>query len=1037
MKRIALVLSAVLCFSVASGQKKQEVIQKSQRIEVSLNSGWTFNYYAAEDADKGYESTGANDNKWMAVSIPHTWSTYETTGELHPFIRNIAEYDNPYWWVGWGWYRKHFSLNKDYSDRKVFIEFEGVQKYCKVWLNGKYLGDHKGGYGSFDFDITQYIKQGGDNVIAVAVNNRQHDNYRIPPMASGKYNVYGGIYRDVKIVLKNKLYIPMQGSAAHEGGTFVTTPGLKEKEGVVRVQTWVKNDNAVKKNCTLQTTIFDASNKIIEVIKTVSDINPGQLYKFDQLSKPLKNPRLWSNENPYLYRIFSEVIDGKIQVDTYNTSFGFRWIRWNAKENSLIVNGKKVVIHGGEIPSDYPWLGDAVPKSVITSDFKNLTDNLNFNFLRTAYHPNDKYLYELSDKSGVLIEVVAPSISDQDFAPEVQDQQMKEMIRRDRNHPSIIFWNMGNETNRPVDSKYALAEDTTRFITARYISGKSAGTYAKLTEKNMINEQPLPPAIRGWYNKDVMDIEPSGILECGTEDQQLKLLISGGKVGSGNIYTSSFADFGSAAKYLNSPLLNISPTGFTDAYRVPKYSYYFWQANYSKNPLVFIQPHFWRSNYAGQKRDITVSTNCEKVELKVNGVSKGILTPEESNFHTVVFKDVLIEKGTLSAIGTFKGTPVTTQVVMAGEPAKIVLKSAENKMSADRGSVIILTADIVDLKGNHVYGATNSVKWTITGPATLVGPGNYETGINKHEEADGTSYIDMPVSNLIRSTGIPGKIRVTVSASGLASGSVDIEAEAIKTDNSVIIETALEIEGRKPAERLVLTSSRLDDIPREIKLSSEELKFTSPDKQGYKKIISEYILKNNQSVDSVTVEFRSLISIFSTHLFNNNGTLKAEDYNFSIDNFNNCRLIASYIAATKLPPLFKDGLRKFYSNTIIILGNEKNAGDEMNWLNWIPSGGTVVIFNDGGKVPAVKGALMTPKNELSDLIALVHPTFAGFSDEARERAILFISKANPYIKIISRTEPNPSNDKEQVKKFSYQAEKGQPVLIPLLKFIQE
>jgi beta-galactosidase/beta-glucuronidase len=532
MKRVVLFLSAILCLTITFGQKKPVVIQKSQRIEISANSGWTFNYFAAEDADKGYESTGTNDTKWMAVSVPHTWSTYETTGELHPFIRNISEADNPYWWVGWGWYRKHFSLNKEYSDRKVFIEFEGVQKYCKVWLNGKYLGDHKGGYGSFDFDITQYIKQGGDNVIAVAVNNRQNDSFRIPPMSAGKFNVYGGIYRDVKIVLKNKLHIPMQGSASHEGGTFVTTPGLKEKEGVVRVQTWVKNDNSIKKSCTLQTTIFDASNKIIEVIKSVSDINPGQLYKFDQLSKPVKNPRLWSNENPYLYRIFSEVIDGNTQVDTYNTSFGFRWIRWNAKENSLIVNGKKVDIRGVELNSDYPWLGGAVPKWMIASDFRSITENLNYNFLRTSYHPNDKYLYELADKSGVLIEVESPSISDQDFAPEVQEQQMKEMIRRDRNHPSIIFWNMGNETNRATDSKYAVAEDTTRFITARYTSGESAGKYVKLSEKNMINELPLAPAIRGWYTSDINDIKTAGILESVTEDQQQKMLISDGKLGT-------------------------------------------------------------------------------------------------------------------------------------------------------------------------------------------------------------------------------------------------------------------------------------------------------------------------------------------------------------------------------------------------------------------------------------------------------------------------------------------------------------------------
>ena len=154
MKIATLLLPAFLLFSVSFGQNKPADNQKSRRIEKIINSQWTFNYFPNSGESKGYEAPAFDDSKWIAISIPHTWSTYETTGELHPFIRNASEADNPYWWLGWGWYRKHFLLNKEYSDRKVFIEFEGVQKYCKVWLNGKYLGDHKGGYGSFDFDIT-------------------------------------------------------------------------------------------------------------------------------------------------------------------------------------------------------------------------------------------------------------------------------------------------------------------------------------------------------------------------------------------------------------------------------------------------------------------------------------------------------------------------------------------------------------------------------------------------------------------------------------------------------------------------------------------------------------------------------------------------------------------------------------------------------------------------------------------------------------------------------------------------------------------
>ncbi len=1037
MKIITLLLSAFFCISVSNAQRKLPETQKGKRIEKIINSQWTFNYFPAEGADKGYESPGFDDSKWPAISLPHTWSTFETTGELHPFIRNAAESDNPFWWIGWGWYRKHFSITGDYADRKVFIEFEGVQKYCKVWINGKYLGDHKGGYGSFDFDLTAFLKPGEDNVLAIAVNNRQKDKFQIPPMAAGNFNVYGGIYRDVTIVLKDKLYIPMQGSASHEGGTFVTTPRVSEKEGVVRVQTWVKNDYDQKKNCTLQTTILDANNKIVQVIKSDAVINPGQLYKFDQTGKSIKSPQLWSSEDPYLYTVYSEVIEGKVIADTYSSPLGFRWFWWDYKENFLYVNGKKMVIHGGNRHQEFPWLGDAIPKWITVMDYLDMSGNMNYNFMRTAHYPNDKLVYQLADKYGIIIDEESPSIKNQVFSVEVQEQQMKEMIRRDRNHPSIMLWSMGNETNHAVDSKFALAEDTTRIITATGVSDGSAGAYVKHTDENLAIENLLRCTIRGWYNKDVKDLEPADGQQSGTEEHHQNMLRASGKFGTGNLCTWLYEDHGADREYLNAPLLHVNPKGYVDIYRIPKYAYFFWQATYAEKPMVFIQPHHWRSQYLGQKKDIVVNSNCDKVELKVNGISIGIQTPDESNFHSVIFKDVTIEKGVLSADANQNGKSVTTQVVMAGDPSKIVLTGSHQKITADRGNLVVITADIVDSQGVHVYGATNAVKWTITGPGTLVGPSNYESEINKHPAMDGIWYMDMPVSNVIRSTGKPGKIKVIVSASGLASGSFEIVSEEMKPDNSVVIEPILADDGRKPVARIILNVSRLDEVPREIKLTSDEFNFPPSDKNGFAGVIRDYILKNNTSLDTSTIEFRALTNLFALQLLNNNGRLVADDYNFSIDHYNNCRLISGYINSTKLPPLFKEGLRKYYVNSIINHGIEKNAGNEMNWLNWIPSGGTVVIVQNENANTSLKGAIFTKNSGLAEIIAVVYPQFVNFSVEAKERALIFISKMNPYIHINSISEQNSEGDKNIITNVSYTAEKDQPILIPLLKFISE
>ena len=285
----------------------------SRRITKVINSGWTFNYFPEKADIRNIETPEFDDSEWHCISIPHTWSTYETTGEIHPYIRNAAESDDPYWWSGWGWYRKHFSIVEKYSGRRVFVEFEGVMKYCKVWINGHYLCDHKGGYGSFDYDLTQYIIKGGDNVIVVAVNNLRKDSFSIPPMAAGNFNVYGGIYRDVTLVLKDQLYIPMQGSASHEGGTFITTPRVSEKESVVRVQTWVKNDNQITKTCVLRTTITDASGKLIQAISSKASVKPGEIYRFDQVSKPVIKPRLWSRRMiPMCTKFFRRLLTGRL-----------------------------------------------------------------------------------------------------------------------------------------------------------------------------------------------------------------------------------------------------------------------------------------------------------------------------------------------------------------------------------------------------------------------------------------------------------------------------------------------------------------------------------------------------------------------------------------------------------------------------------------------------------------------------------------------------------------------------------------------------
>jgi hypothetical protein len=591
-----------------------------------------------------------------------------------------------------------------------------------------------------------------------------------------------------------------------------------------------------------------------------------------------------------------------------------------------------------------------------------------------------------------------------------------------------MFWSMGNETSRAVDSKYAVAEDTTRILTARNVSAGSAGAFVKHTDNNLAVENLFRSTIRGWYNKDVKDLQPEDGRQSGTEEHQQNMLKASGKFSKENLCIWLYEDHGSAGEYLNSPLLHISPAGYVDIYRVPKYAYYFWQANYSEKLMVFIQPHYWRSQYMGQLKDIVVTSNGEKVELFVNGVSRGYKLLDESNFHSVTFNNVPVEKGTLAAVTTREGNTFRAEIVMAGKPAKIILTGSHSKIEASRASVAIIKADIVDSWGNHVYGANNTIKWTVSGPVTLVGPSIYESDINRNAQMDGVWYMDMPVSNVIRSTGKPGKIHVTLSASGLTSGTFDIEAVESASDNSVIVEPVLQDEGRMSLSKIILNSARVDDVPREINPALDEFKMGDSGNLGYEKVIRDYIKKNNSSVDTTSIEFKALAALLANQLSNSGGHMSAGDYNFSVDHYNNCRLISGYVNSTKLPQPFKDGLKKYYSETMIKMGNDKDAGEEMNWLNWIPSGGTVVIAQNEKPSPAVKGIVYTNNTDLEKIISVVYPQFANFSHEAKDRALVFISKANPYIHI------NSTGEQSSV---TYTAEKGQPILIPLLKFISE
>jgi hypothetical protein len=1019
-----------------NAEAQQGRFMKSQRAEKIINSHWTFNYFDDKNAGKGCEIPGHDDSKWPLISIPHTWNTFETTGGMHPFIPGVTGDEDSYWHNGWGWYRKHFSIKQALTNRKVFVEFEGVQKYCRVWLNGKYLGDHEGGYGSFDFDITDHVVPGKDNVLAVAVSIRSDDKGAAAGSSSTSCQVHGGIYRDVTLVIKDKLYIPMQGSASHEGGTSITTPLVNATMGKARVQTWVKNDYPLPKECTLKTYLVDANNSVIQVVQTKQTIKQGEVFVFDQAFKTLKNPRLWSPANPYMYKVFSELIDGSRIADSYTSPLGFRWLTWDNNDNAFYLNGKKISFHGVAWCPGYPWLGGAIPSWMARMDLADMRESLNLNLARSIDQAGNKMTHDMTDQLGMMVMEEFPGINDESVPESKREQQAREIIRRGRNHPSIIAWSLGEATGSLGRVLSATAEDSTRFYTCMGAASRPAAMPVKNVFLNLKMSNFQSGAVRGWNNTVIICHEETAGHHAGTEEYQQEMLEAENLTGSGKINFLTYHDNGAPGEHLYSPLLNLNTSGVVDMFRIPKYSYYLLKAACSDGPVLFIQPHYWQPEYLGQKKDIVVVTNCEKAELKVNGISKGVRVPGRADSHTVIFEGIMIEKGTLSVEAYRGGKTASTSVVMADEPARIILSSPVQKIRADRSSVVIITADIVDSKGNKVQRSNNTITWSVSGPGTLVGPELYESDIEKNHAPLGTGYIVMPVSNLIRSTGKPGKIKIMASAGGIASGSVDIIAEEIKYIESPFIEPIPDDRARGPVSKPTFLAERLDEVPSEIKLSVTGFNINPATRPVYSSIIREHIFKNNPSVDTTSVEFKTLNLLLAKQLLNNNGQLSAEDYNFNVSHFNNCRVVTGFIPTLKLPQLFKEGLRQYYADLLIKGGNERDPGEEMNWMNWIPSGGTVVI-STANKNPAryPKGTILTKMKDIEDIISLVYPVFRSYSPDAKDRALTFIGKMNPYIRVKRVPEHAGSGNAGAITRNLYIVEKDKPVLIPLLKFI--
>lgn len=435
--RVVLIVLALVGLSGSlSAQGRQETL---------LNRDWRF-----ELGDHpGAEAPAYRDAAWQRVGLPHSFG--------------VPYFAAPRFYVGYGWYRRHLPIDRLGADDRYALDFQAAFQDAEVFVNGQPMGHHLGGYTGFEYDITKALHK-GDNMIAVRLNNRW--NAQLNPRG-GEHNFNGGLYRDVTLVHTKALHVDWYG-------TFVTTPGLSAAGSPVHIATDVRNDSAKAIQFTLRTVIEDSKGRSVAEVSSQASAEPHAVITVQQQTNTVAQPALWSPKQPRLYTAVTHVMEGEREVDTFRTVFGFRWIRWTAREG-FFLNGEHFFFHGADAHQDHAGWGDAVTDAGAQRDVQQVKD-AGMDFIRGSHYPHSPAFSDACDQKGVLLweensfwgtggakveggwtaSAYPPNDSDQAPFEANVERSLAEMIRIHRNHPSIITWSMGNEvffSDRPLMPK--------------------------------------------------------------------------------------------------------------------------------------------------------------------------------------------------------------------------------------------------------------------------------------------------------------------------------------------------------------------------------------------------------------------------------------------------------------------------------------------------------------------------------------------------------------------------------------------------------
>ncbi len=702
-----------------------------------------FSYLAKTGFGDGPASSQFDDRAWRILDLPHDWIVEQSFSESASYSHGFKTGGKGFPEKSIGWYRKKISIPESDQGKIISLKFDGVFRNSKVFFNGYFLGTAESGYNGFEYDVTSYVNYGGQNTIVVRVD---------AGMEEGWFYEGAGIYRHVYLQKTNPLHVI-------ENGTYVTSE-IKNNNAEVHAEVSIENKGNYKGSVEIIQTILDASGK--EITSISENALAPDFYKTAKYSSKLKvnNPLLWDVDSPNLYRLVTQIKQEGKTVDRYETSFGIRTIKFDP-ENGFFLNGKALKLKGTNNHQDHAGIGTALPDELQYYRIKKLKE-MGSNAYRCSHNPPTPELLEACDKLGMLVidETRLMGINDYHL------NDLKRMIERDRNHPSIFCWSVGNEewniegnvvgeriTN--VMQGFAKSIDPTRPVTVGISSGFKSGISSVVeimgynymgngdidahrnefkSQPGMGTEEGSTFATRGVYFTDdtkhyqsAYDRKPRPTfysIEEGWKFYATRPYLAGMFIWTGFDYRGEPTPYGwpSVTSYF----------GMMDVCGFPKDNVFYLKSWWGNQPVLHLMPHWNWSGMEGQEIDVWVHSNCDEVELFLNKKSLGKKKMEQ--YGHLEWK-VKYTPGTLEAIGYKNGKKILSDIQKTTENPEAIKLSIDKENIAN-ANVSVITVEVTDKKGLHVPTANNEITFSIKGGKILgVGNGN-PTSLEKDQFID-------------------------------------------------------------------------------------------------------------------------------------------------------------------------------------------------------------------------------------------------------------------------------------------------------------